>query len=24
VVFNFDGRAIWRSGLTARSPWRQN
>jgi len=24
VVFNFDVRAIWRSGLSARSPWRQH
>jgi len=24
VVFNFDVRAIWRSGLSTRSPWRQN
>jgi len=24
MVFNFDVRAIWRSGLSARSPRRQN
>jgi len=24
MVFNFDVRAIWRSGLSARSPYRQN
>jgi len=24
MLFNFDVRAIWRSGLSARSPWRQN
>jgi len=24
MAFNFDVTAIWRSGLSARSPWRQN
>jgi len=24
MVFNFDVRAIWRSSLSVRSPWRQN
>jgi len=24
LLVNFDVRAIWRSGLSARSPWRQN